>query len=67
MHVFRVYDESSSGGVPQRDQGILLHDKQLLDVPRLLDIAALYAWSNPELTKELLTKVPSPSSHSLAP
>lgn len=41
----------------QTEQAKQLYDRWLLDVPKLLDIAALYGPDNPELTRQLLTKV----------
>jgi uncharacterized protein YaaW (UPF0174 family) len=46
--------------VPARqEQADLLYRKWLLDVPKLLDIAALYALDNLEMTQQLMIKVRS--------
>ncbi|KAI4316621.1 hypothetical protein L6164_024585 [Bauhinia variegata] len=37
-----------------RDHGVLLQEKQLLDVPKLLDVCAIYGHENEELTRLLV-------------
>ncbi len=48
---------AGKGGPAQTEQAKLLYDRWLLDVPKLLDIAALYGPDNPDLTRQLLSKV----------
>ena len=45
------------GGPAREEQGALLYDKWLLDVPKLLDIAVLYGGDNPKLVQQLMQKV----------
>ncbi|KAK9909048.1 hypothetical protein WJX75_006462 [Coccomyxa subellipsoidea] len=53
----RMVTIAEKGGPVQTEQAKQLYDRWLLDVPKLLDIAALYGPDNPELTRQLLTKV----------
>ena len=51
----RVDSHESGRGVPsEADKAQWLLDTRVLDVPRLLDVAALYGPTNPELTRRLL-------------
>ena len=51
------------GGPVQTEQAKHLYDRWLLDIPKVLDIAALYGPDNPELTRQFLTKVKVLESH----
>ncbi|XP_010478129.1 PREDICTED: activating signal cointegrator 1 complex subunit 2-like isoform X1 [Camelina sativa] len=44
----------ASDSLSLRDHEVLLQDKKLLDLPKLLDICAIYGHENAELTKSLI-------------
>ena len=48
---------SEEGTPPQQERRALLYDGWLLDVPKLLDLAALYGPSNPGLLRRLMSAV----------
>lgn len=52
---FRVANESGAPAETQRAE--LLYNRWLLDIPKLLDIAALYGPDNPEVMRQFMTKV----------
>ena len=45
------------GGPPNPEQAELLYGRCLLDVPRLMDVAALYGPANPGLTSKFMQQV----------
>ncbi len=45
------------GAPPRTQQAELVYDRWLLDVPKLLDIAALYGPDNLQLTRDFMSKV----------
>ena len=53
----RVTPDSSPGFPSPSQQGSLLYNKWWLDVPKLLDIAALYGPSNKSLVGQLLQQL----------
>ncbi|CAL8461773.1 g1304 [Coccomyxa elongata] len=48
---------TEEGAPPQTQQAQLVYDRWMLDVPKLLDIAALYGTDNLQLTREFMSKV----------
>jgi hypothetical protein len=53
----RVARESGPGVPPPARQGQELYDRWLLDVPKLLDLAAIYGPSNPGLVARLVAQL----------
>jgi hypothetical protein len=45
------------GTPPEQERAALLYDGWLLDVPKLLDLAALYGPSNPGLLRRMMSAV----------
>ncbi|CAH8349705.1 unnamed protein product [Eruca vesicaria subsp. sativa] len=59
MVLFRISSNRDPGAraadsLTQKDHEVLLQEKKLLDLPKLLDICAIYGHENPELTKSLI-------------
>ncbi|XP_010549274.1 PREDICTED: activating signal cointegrator 1 complex subunit 2 isoform X2 [Tarenaya hassleriana] len=59
MVLYRISSNRDPGAraadsLSQKDHGILLQDKKLLDFPKLLDICAIYGRENAELTRSLI-------------
>ncbi|KFK44660.1 hypothetical protein AALP_AA1G287200 [Arabis alpina] len=59
MVLFRISSNRDPGArvadsLSQKDHEVLLQDKKLLDLPKLLDICAVYGHENEELTKSLI-------------
>ncbi|XP_010538144.1 PREDICTED: activating signal cointegrator 1 complex subunit 2-like [Tarenaya hassleriana] len=59
MILYRISSNRDPGcraadSLSQKDHGVLLQDKKLLDLPKLLDICAIYGHENVELTKSLI-------------
>ncbi len=48
---------TEEGAPPQTQQAQLVYDRWMLDVPKLLDVAALYGPDNLQLTREFMSKV----------
>ncbi|KAL0698782.1 hypothetical protein Bca4012_054904 [Brassica carinata] len=59
MVLFRISSNKDPGAraadsLTQKDHEVLLQEKKLLDLPKLLDICAIYGHENLELTKSLI-------------
>ncbi|KAJ0233764.1 Ubiquitin system component Cue protein [Hirschfeldia incana] len=59
MVLFRISSHRDPGAraadsLSQKDHEVLLQEKKLLDLPKLLDICAIYGHENAELTKSLI-------------
>ncbi|KAI4337045.1 hypothetical protein L6164_015503 [Bauhinia variegata] len=59
MVLYRISSNKDPGArvsdsLSLRDHGVLLQEKQLLDLPKLLDICAIYGHENEELTRLLV-------------
>lgn len=59
MVLYRISSNKDPGGRPadtlsSRDHGVLLQEKKLLELPKLLDICAIYYHENEELTRLLV-------------
>jgi activating signal cointegrator complex subunit 2 len=52
-----VAREAGPGVPPPAQQGALLYDNWILDVPKLMDLAALYGPTNPALVSRLLQQL----------
>ena len=49
--------ECSKGAPSDTERARLLYDRWLLDVPKLLDVAAIYGPANPRIVSQLLCSV----------
>ena len=52
--IIRVTVETSKGGPTAQEQAQLLYNRWIVDVPKVMDVAALYGRANPDLTRRFM-------------
>ncbi len=57
MSSVRATVEASKGGPDAQEQAQLLYNRWILDIPKLMDVAALYGRANPDLTQRFMRQV----------